>query len=145
MTTYVFIESPYMGRNPEETLRNIRYARACKRDCLLRGEVPFASHTSYTQPGVLDDNDPEERLMGMRAGWEMLELFALVNSLSHSEMPCVDRQYIDLGLSNGMRQGGERAKELGLPVEQKSLGENWEEDFLVHEQNHSQNRIWGGG
>ena len=53
----VIVESPYAG----DVERNERYARACIRDCLLRGEAPFASHLLYTQAGVLDDTIKEER------------------------------------------------------------------------------------
>lgn len=53
----VLLESPYAG-NVE---LNVTYARACMRDCLKRGEAPFASHLLYTQPGVLDDLVPNER------------------------------------------------------------------------------------
>ena len=41
------------------------YARACVADCLRRGEAPIASHLLYTQPGVLDDDVPEERAQGI--------------------------------------------------------------------------------
>jgi len=40
----VLLESPYKGKDWSETEENIRYARACMRDCFLRGENPFASH-----------------------------------------------------------------------------------------------------
>ena len=54
----VMLESrPYNG----DTDRNVRYARACVRDSLLRGEAPIASHLLYTQPGVLRDNVAGER------------------------------------------------------------------------------------
>ena len=43
------------------------------RDCLLRGEVPFASHLFYTQPGILDDNKPDERVFGIMAGKAIIE------------------------------------------------------------------------
>lgn len=39
----VLLESPYAGY----VERNLAYARACARDCLLRGEAPFASHLLY--------------------------------------------------------------------------------------------------
>ena len=39
----VLLESPYAGY----VERNLAYARACMRDCLLRGEAPFASHLLY--------------------------------------------------------------------------------------------------
>ena len=50
----VIIESPFAG----DVDRNLRYARAAMRDCLLRGESPYASHLLYTQPGVLNDDIP---------------------------------------------------------------------------------------
>ena len=56
----VIIESPFAG-NIEE---NIKYARECVRDSLLRGEAPIASHLLYTQEGILDDNIAEERQHG---------------------------------------------------------------------------------
>jgi hypothetical protein len=56
----VVIESPYAG----DVERNLRYVRACMRDCLLRGEAPYASHALYTQPDVLCDEIPEERQYG---------------------------------------------------------------------------------
>ena len=81
----VIIESPYAG----DVERNLRYVRAIMRDCLLRGEAPFASHLFYTQ-GVLDDNIPHERELGMRAGWAWLEVAHEI------------AVYEDLGISPGM-------------------------------------------
>lgn len=60
----IIIESPYAG----EVERNLAYARAAMRDSLLRGESPIASHLLYTQPGILDDDIPEERELGIKAG-----------------------------------------------------------------------------
>ncbi len=40
----VIVESPYAGATARIIERNERYLRACLRDCLLRGEAPFASH-----------------------------------------------------------------------------------------------------
>ena len=39
----VILESPYAGRDQAEIHGNVLYARACLRDCLLRGEAPLAS------------------------------------------------------------------------------------------------------
>lgn len=61
----VNVESPFSGDIKE----NLEYARACVRDCLLRGEAPIASHLLYTQPGVLDDNESGEREWGIQAGF----------------------------------------------------------------------------
>ena len=52
--TRVIVESPYAG----DIEKNMRYLRACIRDCLLRGETPYASHALYTQDGVLRDDIP---------------------------------------------------------------------------------------
>lgn len=47
---------------------NIMFARSCLHDCLLRGEAPIASHLLYSQEGVLRDDIPDERRLGMEAG-----------------------------------------------------------------------------
>ena len=53
----VIVESPFAGR----VEANKVYARLAIRDCLKRGEAPFASHLLYTLDSVLDDTDPAER------------------------------------------------------------------------------------
>lgn len=60
----VILESPYAG----DIERNLAYARAAARNLLLNGYAPIASHLLYTQPGILDDNLPEERAIGIEAG-----------------------------------------------------------------------------
>ena len=76
----VIIESPYAG----DVERNLHYARAALRDSLLRGESPIASHLLYTQSGILDDDIPEERDLGLRAGlaWS-LKAEAVIFYLDH--------------------------------------------------------------
>lgn len=103
----VLLESPYAG----DVARNLAYARAAMRDCLLRGEAPFASHALYTQPGVLDDTDPLERSRGITAGlcWG-----------TRAEKTVV---YIDHGISAGMRQGIDAAHAAGREVEYRALHE----------------------
>jgi hypothetical protein len=108
MKPIVIVESPYAG----DIERNTAYARAAMRDCLLRGEAPYASHLLYTQPGVLRDDVPEERRLGIESGFE----FRLLASKSVF--------YVDLGWSRGMRQGFEDAVAKGLPVEERKL-EGW--------------------
>lgn len=101
----VVIESPYAG----DVERNVAYARAAMRDSLSRGEAPIASHLLYTQPGILDDDKPDERAHGIEAGllWGGL-----------AELTAV---YVDRGMSRGMEFGIERAKREGRPVEYRSL------------------------
>lgn len=108
----VILESPYKPNNPNkgspewhaELERNIRYARECLRDSLLRDEAPIASHLLYTQEGVLDDKVPEERMRGILAG------------LAWGEVAEASVVYCDLGISEGMRLGVERAEKEGRDV-----------------------------
>jgi len=101
----VVIESPFAG----DVQRNLRYLRACMRDCLLRGETPYASHALYTQPGVLRDDVPEERKLGMEAGF--------VWGASADKVVL----YEDLGITEGMRRGVLRARERGQVIEHRML------------------------
>ncbi len=99
----VIVESPYAG----DVARNERYARACLRDCLQRGEAPFASHLLY--PQVLDDDKPGDRTLGMDAGWAWMgEADAVV-------------VYTDFGISGGMEAGIRRAQEAEIPVYYREL------------------------
>jgi hypothetical protein len=102
----VILESPYAG----DVERNVAYARACVHDSLMRGEAPIASHLLYTQEGVLDDNLPEERILGIDAGlaWRLAADASVV--------------YTDLGMSSGMRYGVQRAHESGTFVEYRTIG-----------------------
>ncbi|AXE32748.1 hypothetical protein DK842_17935 [Chromobacterium phragmitis] len=101
----VIVESPYAG----DVERNLRYLSEAMRDCLLRGEAPFASHALYAQAGVLDDAKLDERRLGIEAGlaWGRLADKTVV--------------YADLGISSGMVYGIDRAAQEGRPVEYRSL------------------------
>lgn len=101
----VIVESPYAG----DTERNVRYARAAVRDSLLRGESPFASHLLHTQPGILNDQTPEERKLGISAG------------LAWGRVADATVVYQDLGISPGMEQGIGRAQFEGRRVEYRSI------------------------
>ena len=108
----VFIESPFAG----DVDTNIRYARACMRDSLNRGESPFAMHLLYTQDGILDDDIPEERNLGIEAGFAWGK---------HASKTVV---YTDLGITPGMELGIQRAKEEGREVEYRELA-SWPLDL----------------
>lgn len=125
----VILESPYAGPSPVVVARNVRYLRACLRDCLLRKEAPFASHAIYTLDGVLDDAIAEERALGMEAGKAWLR--------------CLDVHdvvvYTDLGVSLGMHAGIDNAKSWGRNIETRQLGGVWlrcccQRPAPVHEQ-----------
>lgn len=84
----VFVMSPFSG----DVERNLAYARAAVSDCIARGEAPFAPHLIYPVPGVLNDDEPGQRLLGIECGL----------AWARKADRCV--AYIDLGESRGMRQ-----------------------------------------
>ncbi len=131
MPKFVDIETPYAGRTYKEVTRNIRYTRACLSDSLLKGEIPFASHLLYTQTGILDDNSPEEREMGIMAGKKLIETLNATTVV-----------YTDLGISKGMDLGIKIAKKDRRKIEYRSLGRGWGAKFLKDEGRHSHNSIW---
>ena len=104
----VLIESPFAG----DVETNIKFARACMRDSLNRGEAPLAMHLLYTQEGILSDDIPEERNWGIEAGFAWGK---------HAEKTAV---YSNLGITPGMQLGIQRAQEADRPVEYREL-ENW--------------------
>lgn len=101
----VVIESPYAG----DIERNLRYLRACMADCLARGESPYASHALYTQPGVLDDREHEQRALGIAAGfaWRLVAEATIV--------------YGNFGISKGMQYDIDHAELHGRPIEYRRL------------------------
>lgn len=115
----VVIESPYgtlvdgTRCTLDQVGENVAYARACVKNCLERGEAPYASHLLYTQSGILNDSLPDQRKLGMEAGFawgRMAELVAV---------------YTDLGITSGMRRGIELALERGQVVEERWIGGVW--------------------
>jgi len=101
----VVIESPYSG----DVEKHVNYLRLCMHDCFMRGEAPFASHGLYTQPGVLRDDVPEERALGIQAGfWWGKHASAVV-------------VYEDYGISPGMAIGIEKGNLEGKIVEYRRL------------------------
>lgn len=123
----VSVESPY--RPPEQFLgtfqwmeilsRNVEYARALYRYALTKGYAPFASHLNYAQPGVLDDEDEEERWWGINAG-KAVERAAAEESWFG----------VDYGMSKGMEFGEKDAKKNGRPVRLIELGPGWRDKWL---------------
>lgn len=125
MIKRVVIESPYAGRCALklpwplrwiawivkfiDRIQNIRYVRALLRDSLLRGEAPFASHALYTLRGVLRDDVPTERKIGMEAGfaWGVVIEKRVIG--------------VDRGLTPGMNAGIMRARSISQKIEYRSL------------------------
>lgn len=105
MKRLVVLESPYAG-NIEA---NVEYARRCVLDSLKRGEAPIASHLLYTQPGILNDDNPFERQLGIDAG------------LAWTRVADASVVYTDLGISDGMKLGIIAAVGAGISVEYRTL------------------------
>ena len=105
MTRLVILESPFAG----SITLNLDYARECLADSLKRGEAPIASHLLYTQPGVLNDDDPEQRRLGIEAG--------------HAWMKVADAVvfYEDLGMSTGMKNGLVAAHKANVTIEMRKI------------------------
>jgi hypothetical protein len=101
----VVVESPFAG----DIDANMKYARACIRDCLMRGESPVASHLLLTQDGILDDTNPIERAVGINAG----------HAWMHGAHAIV--VYTDRGISEGMKAGIRSAEFHRLTIEYRSL------------------------
>ncbi|MDF2809484.1 MAG: hypothetical protein K0S56_515 [Microvirga sp.] len=101
----VILESPYAG----DVEANLEYARRCVADSLARHEAPIASHLLYTQPGILNDNQPGERQHGIEAG------------LAWGTVADATVVYIDRGFSKGMNAGIAAAEANGRPVEYRRI------------------------
>jgi hypothetical protein len=101
----VVVETPFAG----DTARNIAYARRCVRDALLRGEAPIASHLLFPQNGILRDEIPEERAIGIAAGQAWLAVADVV------------ALYVDYGVSPGMRAAMDAAAAAGVAIEIRQL------------------------
>ncbi len=90
----VFIVSPYSG----DVEANVAYGKKCVADSIQREETPFAGHLFYTQ--VLNDDDPEQRDLGMKMGREWM---------ADCEVVAV---YVDRGVSKGMIADIEHAQDI---------------------------------
>ncbi len=102
----VILESPFEGGKAE----NLVYLTRCIADCIRRGESPYASHKML--PGALDDLRPDERELGIRAGfeWHKRADYSVV--------------YADLGITNGMKLGIVNAQLVGLEIHHRYIGQN---------------------
>ena len=98
------VESPYRG----DISRNEAYLDRCLLDSLKRGESPIASHKIW--PGILDDNNPKERQLGIDAG--------------RAWIPVADLMilYTDWGISDEMENAMSRARLHKIPIELREIG-----------------------
>lgn len=104
----VVLESPYRG----DIDRNVLYARRAVRDSILRGESPSPMHLVHTQPGILRDEIPEERALGIKLHLLWIEVADAVV------------MYVDYGVSDGMKEAEDEANRLLKSVYYRRIGEN---------------------
>jgi hypothetical protein len=125
----VIIESPFGKRvdgspcTPQEMADNLVYARACMRDCLRMGWAPYGSHLLY--PQVLDDATPEERKLGMEAGFAFAHVIAAAHRANLLVHPPFVGLYTDRGITPGMLAGVEKHRANGLEIVERRLGGGW--------------------
>lgn len=112
----VVIESPLAG----DFAMHRFYAKLAMRDCIDKGEAPYASHLLYDQVDLLDDRIVVEREQGMEAGFEW------------GAMTDAVVVYEDLGISDGMKRGIGKADQRNLPIEYRRI-ERWEEVWKANE------------
>ena len=103
----VIVESPFRATLERTEYQHRLYLSHAMRDCVMRGESPYASHGLLTES--LDDDDPVERALGIKCGWAWAE--------KADAVVC----YGDLGISPGMRESIDRYHKMGLPIERRKL------------------------
>ncbi len=113
--TLVNLESPYAGNIEHNTI----YAQLCMRDSIINhNEAPFASHLLYTQPNILCDANPQERILGIKTGLEFTQ------ATSKTVV------YTDLGITPGMENAIDAANRNGVELEMRKLSKNYWEKYI---------------
>lgn len=112
MKRAVFVGSPFAAADDAGYALHRRYALACMRDSIQRGEAPFVPHLLWTQ--TLDDRIHAERELAMEMGTAWLARASLL------------ALYTDLGTSAGMAQEQAFADRAGIKVEERALGDGWD-------------------
>ena len=118
----VIIESPYKGNDWKDLERNNRYLQACIRDCINRGESPYASHQMLTD--ALDDTNPIERAVGIKAGLAWRHARTPIRSSDGAVIgfdPVCIVVYTDLGWSDGMLLSKKLHNDEGTSYEERKL------------------------
>ncbi|MBZ2175606.1 hypothetical protein K8M07_10200 [Schnuerera sp. xch1] len=93
----IFIASPYAG----DIKKNTDYAKEACQYVLNEGNAFFCPHLLY--PQILNDNNPEERKLGISLGKELL-------------VRCDELWVFGNHISSGMFEEIEFAKSKGIPI-----------------------------
>jgi len=113
----VIIESPYAAESDFDIQKNEIYGEFAMRDCIVNyNETPYASHLLLTRKYVLDDKIPEQRKLGIGAGFYWRDVATKTVF------------YTDLGMTPGMVLGIEDCEKKGNPYCVRRLNsELWDE------------------
>lgn len=115
----VIIESPYGSKDDDIVKRNEIYGEFCMRDCMVNhNESPYASHLLYTRKYALDDRKPEQRKLGIEAGFEWR------NASDKTIF------YTDLGISEGMKLGILNCKDKRIIFDYRILSDDLWKEFI---------------
>lgn len=106
----IYIASPYAG----DVKRNIEFAKEACQYVITTGNAFFCPHLLY--PQILDDNDPEERKIGLNMGKQLL-------------VKCDELWAFGDRISQGMFEEIEYARQNGIPVKRIQSMD------IVHEEN----------
>jgi hypothetical protein len=115
----VVIESPWagLGADKVESLADMErcqafiYLRACIRDSLSRGEIPWASHAMLALTRALYEEDPDQRQEGIDLNKQLIK----------SEAIKLVVLYEDFGISRGMKEALIWSRIHGKPVEFRTI------------------------
>jgi len=108
----ILVETPAVTATTVVPGRNVTYARRAMRDALERGEAPLMPDVLYLLSGVVDEDVPTDRALGLLAGYTWA---------AHAEAVVV---YMDYGISPAVAEAVDNAKALGLEVEYRLIGVN---------------------
>lgn len=98
----VYICSPYAAKDPETLERNISYAKQLTKYAAIKHYTPVTPHLYL--PLCLDDNNPEQRTIGLEASIHLLSMCDIVFLAT------------DFGISKGMEKEYDVARELGKKI-----------------------------
>lgn len=122
--TFVILQSSNDGFNTEEQMT---YTRAAMHECLMNGEIPFASHLLYSQPNILNYEDNEDRELSQEINKRLIENFDkvviytsdnMINKKSSIERVMNGKKYF---LDNDTNIALNHAVKINKPIEIRNI------------------------
>jgi len=108
----ICVESPCGSSDKDIFESNRLYLKRCMRYVFDKRCKPIASHALYAFSGMLDDSNPKDRALGIKAGLEL-------NSLADEAW-----FFTDYGMSPGMKKALDHWISVGKDVRILSIGRN---------------------